>query len=48
MYFEYKETGTKYWHRHLYYPDGLGEVSDKNLDEIINENRYSLVQEEYW
>ena len=29
MYFEYLKTGTKYWHRYLYYPD---DVTDKQIN----------------
>lgn len=48
MFLEFQSTGTKYWHRHLYYPEGIGETTDENLEAIVNENRYSIVHQEYW
>lgn len=48
MYFEFKKTGTKYWHRWLYYPEGVGEWSDEQIEEIVNENKPCHFQENYW
>lgn len=45
MYFEFKKTGTRYWHRFLYYPEGIGELTD---EEILNEQRLGLIQESEW
>lgn len=33
MLYEYKISGTKYWHRYLYYPDGLEPELEKDLEE---------------
>lgn len=33
MYFEFKRTGTKYWHRYLYYPETI----ESEIDDIFNE-----------
>jgi hypothetical protein len=48
MYMEFKKSGTKYWHRFLYYPDGVGEWSDEKIEEIINEDQPYPVQKNYW
>lgn len=37
MYLDFKDNGTVYWHRFLYYPEGIGELSDKKLEDMINE-----------
>lgn len=47
MYLEFKKTGTKYWHRFLYYPDGI-EWTDEKIEEMINENKPCVVSEIYW
>ncbi len=48
MYLEFKDSGTKYWHRYLYYPDGIGEISTGELEEIINEQGIDIVPGIYW
>lgn len=48
MYMEYKKTGTKYWHRFLYYPDGIGEWSDEKIEEIVDEKQHCSFPKEYW
>ncbi len=35
MYFDYKENGTKYWHRHLYYPENI-ESDDTYIQEMFD------------
>lgn len=46
MYFEFKRSGTRYWHRFLYYPEGIGELTDEKLGEMIYEDRCGDLQEE--
>ena len=45
MYLEYKRTGTRYWHRYLYYPEGICELSDEKLVEMMNEDKSGSVSQ---
>lgn len=46
MYMEYKKTGTRYFHQFLYYPDGMNEITDDQLEEMIYESGFSDISEE--